>query len=186
MEQRGNQRVMLTKRLLQESLTRLLQTESIHKISIRALCEEAGVNRSTFYKYYGSQYEVLGEMEEGLLDEIRSALEDADSDRVRIERICAYLEGHMDSVRVLVGNNVDPKFPEKLFGLPEVQQMILERMGDRYDTEERKYVYIFLISGVYRLVQEWVISQSGKSFLEIALLVEDLIGRICGTPQTEV
>ena len=63
MEQRENQRVRLSKRLIKESLTRLLQTESIHKVSIRTLCEEAGVNRSTFYKYYGSQYDVLEELE---------------------------------------------------------------------------------------------------------------------------
>ena len=41
MEKRENQRVMLTRRLIQESLTRLLARESIHKVSIRSLCEEA-------------------------------------------------------------------------------------------------------------------------------------------------
>ena len=51
MEGRENQRVMLTRRLIKESLTGLLAEESIHKISIRALCERAGINRSTFYKY---------------------------------------------------------------------------------------------------------------------------------------
>ena len=60
MEKRENQRIMLSKRLIKESLTRLLASESIHKISVRMLCEEAGINRSTFYKYYGSQYDVDG------------------------------------------------------------------------------------------------------------------------------
>ena len=35
MEKRENQRIMLSKRLIKESLTRLLASESIHKISVR-------------------------------------------------------------------------------------------------------------------------------------------------------
>lgn len=181
MEQRENQRVMLSKRLIKESLTRLLATESIHKLSVRALCEDAGLNRSTFYKYYGSPYDVLAEMEEELLDNVRCALgaEDAATDREKIESLCAYFERYMPSVRVLVGNNVDPAFPERLFNLPQVRQMILERLGNRCDAEERRYVYVFLVSGVYRLVQEWVLSDSSKSFREVAFLISDLIDRLC-------
>ena len=74
MEQRENQRVRLSKRLIKESLTRLLQTESIHKVSIRTLCEEAGVNRSAFYKYYGSQYDVLEELEADVIRQICGSL----------------------------------------------------------------------------------------------------------------
>lgn len=181
MEKRENQRVMLSKRLIKESLTRLLETESIHKLSVRALCEEAGINRSTFYKYYCSPYDVLAEMEEELLDNVRRALdkEKAATDRERIEALCAYFERYMPSVRVLVGNNVDPSFPERLFNLPQVRQMILERLGDRCDEEEQNFVYVFIISGIYHLVQEWVLSDSRKSFTEVAFLLSDLIGRVC-------
>lgn len=181
MEKRENQRIMLSKRLIKEGLTRLLEKESIHKLSVRALCEEAGINRSTFYKYYGSPYDVLAEMEEEMLDNVRRALdkENAATDREKIEALCAYFERYMPSVRVLVGNNVDPSFPERLFNLPQVRQMILERLGDRCDEEEQNYVYVFLISGVYHLVQEWILSDSRKSFIEVALLLGDLIDRVC-------
>ena len=70
MARQENQRVMLTRRLIREGLMELLKTESIHKISVRALCEGAGINRSTFYRYYGSQYDVLAEMEEQVLGDV--------------------------------------------------------------------------------------------------------------------
>lgn len=79
MERRENQRVMLTKRLIRESLIRLMVQESVHKISIRMLCEDAGVNRSTFYKYYGSQYDVLAEVEAEFIAGIQDTLEDGDN-----------------------------------------------------------------------------------------------------------
>lgn len=181
-ERRENQRVMLSKRLIKESLMRLLAKESLHKISIRMLCEEAGVNRSTFYKYYGSQYDVLAEMEADMIGSVRCTLEDGGVDGAsgeKLEMICAYFERHMDSVQALVGNNVDPDFPERLFNMPQIRQLILERMGDRYDAEEQDYVYAFLVNGCYRLLREWLSRDSRKSFSEVAHLMEDLIDRVC-------
>ena len=182
MEKRENQRVMLTKRLMKESLTRLLEKESIHKISIRALCEEAGVNRSTFYKYYGSQYDVLQEMEEELIANVREALEKdgKTTEREMLMAVCACIEQDMPSVRVLLGNNVDPQFPEHLFSLPKIREMIEERFGDRYDAQQREYIYVFLVNGTYRLVQEWMLTDEKRPFSEIVFLLEKLIDSICG------
>ena len=188
MEKRENQRVMLTRRLIQESLTRLLARESIHKVSIRSLCEEAGVNRSTFYKYYGSQYDVLAEMEAEMIGRVREALEDGDSSSEAIgrkmEAICSYFEQNMAAIRVLVGNNVDPDFPEKLFSLPQIRGYIMEGLGDRYSGEQKEYVYVFLINGCYRLVREWIATEGRCSFREVARLLQELIDRVraAGSP----
>ena len=70
-----NQRVAITKKLLKTSLTELLQTQSIYQISIRELCLRAGINRSTFYKYYGSQFDLLSEMEQDLLQNVETTLD---------------------------------------------------------------------------------------------------------------
>ncbi len=182
MEKRENQRVMLTKRLMKESLTRLLEKESIHKISIRALCEEAGVNRSTFYKYYGSQYDVLQEMEEELIANVRDALEkdEETTEREMLMAVCACFERDMPSVRVLLGNNVDPHFAEHLFSMAKIQKMIQERLGDRYDDQQCRYIYVFLVNGTYRLVQEWMLADEKRPFSEIVFLLEKLIDSICG------
>ena len=42
----------MTKRLIKEALTDLLEQEDIHCISVRMLCEKADINRSTFYLNY--------------------------------------------------------------------------------------------------------------------------------------
>ena len=43
-----NQRIAVTKRMLQEGLLRLLRTQPIDKIKVTELCEESGINRATF------------------------------------------------------------------------------------------------------------------------------------------
>ena len=69
-----NQRIKLTKSLLKNALVEMLKTESIHKISIRALCEKAGINRSTFYKHYKDQYNLMLEIENDYFEEIDKLL----------------------------------------------------------------------------------------------------------------
>ena len=63
MVRKENQRITLTRRLLQEGLLRLLQTEKLEDISVTALCKEAGINRATFYNHYTSPTSLLNEME---------------------------------------------------------------------------------------------------------------------------
>ena len=54
MARKENQRITLTKKLLQEGLLRLLETKRLDKISVTELCREAGINRATFYNHYDS------------------------------------------------------------------------------------------------------------------------------------
>ena len=54
-KQKENQRILVTKRLLGVALIKLLKEKTIHEISVRELCDKAGVNRSTFYNHYKSQ-----------------------------------------------------------------------------------------------------------------------------------
>ena len=53
-----NQRIRITKRMLREALIRLLGKKPIEKIRVQELCQEAQINRTTFYKYYGNQYDL--------------------------------------------------------------------------------------------------------------------------------
>ena len=78
LEKKENQRIMLTKQLLQTAFLKLLQLKPIHAISIRELCAEAGINRTTFYYHYGSQYDLLADISGRFLDSIARCLKDAD------------------------------------------------------------------------------------------------------------
>lgn len=49
---KSNQRVELTKERIFGAFVSLLQEKPIHQISIRELCENAGINRTTFYNMY--------------------------------------------------------------------------------------------------------------------------------------
>ena len=89
-----NQRVMLTKRLLQEALIRLLKRKPLEKINITELCEEAGINRATFYRHYTLPGEVLYEMETMFVESIHTYLDMNDliyPTMNCVEKVCSYI-----------------------------------------------------------------------------------------------
>ena len=59
---KDDQRVALTKRLLQEGLFRLLERKDIDSIHVSELCAESGINRATFYRHYSEPRDILKNM----------------------------------------------------------------------------------------------------------------------------
>ena len=62
-------RVRYTKMVLQQALLKILQTKHIDKVSIKELCQEAKVNRGTFYLHYATPNDLLMEIERQFIDE---------------------------------------------------------------------------------------------------------------------
>ena len=75
-----NQRVRLSKMLLKNALIKLLKEKPLEKITIYELCAEAQLNRVTFYKYYGSQYDLLTDIENDCFRKLEEILSDNGSD----------------------------------------------------------------------------------------------------------
>ena len=73
-EKKIDQRVRLTQSLLKNALVKLMQEQHISKISVRALCDAAGINRSTFYLHYTDPYDLLAQVEEEVLENVKRYL----------------------------------------------------------------------------------------------------------------
>ena len=170
-----NQRISLTKKLLKNSLTEMLQTRSIYQVSIRELCERAGINRSTFYKHYGSQFDLLAEMEQDLVVNIEQTLASLDAyDKNALEQIIVYLEQNIDFVRLLINSNVDPEFPEKLFSLDPIRRIMGSLKTDMAD-DEYDYFCCFLLYGSYEVIHRWINKENREKPARIAALIIRLI-----------
>lgn len=65
MNHKTDRRVKYTKTALREALVTLMQDRHISQITVKALCDLADVNRSTFYAHYTDPYDLLGQVEAG-------------------------------------------------------------------------------------------------------------------------
>ena len=70
MEEKTDLRIIKTKKVLFDSLLKLMKKKNFEKIKISDICEESLINRSTFYAHYEDKYELLI----GLFEEQKEAL----------------------------------------------------------------------------------------------------------------
>ncbi len=185
MEQKENQRIRLTKTLLTDALLKMLQKQSIHSISIRDLCEKAGINRTTFYHHYGSQYDLLNDIASRFLARIADHLAEADagnreSVQERVTMVFQYLEDNLSLSRLLLNSNADPSFAEKLFALPKISDLMNATLKNCDDSEKKCAMISFAIHGSYHLLQEWINSEERLCAEAQAGLILSLARRVCG------
>lgn len=157
MNHKENRRVKITKQVLKDSLLELLETESIHKISIRTLCENADINRSTFYKYYGSQYDLLKEMEDDLLTKIEENLSGEETTTLRrMEQVLIYAKSNMKLCKLLLNSNVDADFPKRLLNHPAIIAKMEHMISSAGDPVSISYLYDCVLYGGYQMIKRWV------------------------------
>ena len=171
MKAKTDRRIKITKRLLKDAFTEMLKEKDIYHISIRELCEKADVNRTTFYKYYGNQFDLLDEMENDLLRSIEETFNEENIDEARgIEKILLFLEKDIDFTRLLLNSSVDAEFPNKLFSLATVTRTVEKTMAN-IPIQEREYIHRFLLYGAYEMIRTWVNKDNRESAKEMSIII---------------
>ncbi len=175
-----NQRVALTKRMLREALFRLLQSESLNKITITRLCQEAAVNRATFYHHYTSPRDVLMEAATEMAEDLKQisppTILPTEAEPF-MAKICTYLKEKADIVKVLFLCETDDDLAATL---SEINQHIWENdqtliRNLALDPDNTRLLSSFFIAGAYQLIRLWLLDDIQKTPEEVARLVCSVI-----------
>lgn len=171
--ERENQRVVITKRLLKESLLRLLEEKDVDRITVTELCREAGINRVTFYRHYQIPRDVLLEIGKDLYHGMKQTVRiprSAQEVKPCIDQMCAYMEQHAGDLRVLIRCNSDAdvaafvnEIYTEMWG--EVRKLEIAK-GLTY--EDGKLPALFYAGGSYFILRYWLLGEIHKSPAEIA------------------
>lgn len=70
MNQKHNQRFRQSAYQIQKAFVDLLETNEHATITVSAICKQAQINRSTFYAHYLDVYDLMGQMEQYLSEEL--------------------------------------------------------------------------------------------------------------------
>lgn len=171
-ELRGDRRSRLSRRFLKEALIELMKTKSIHEISIKKICETADVNRSTFYRYYDSPYQLYDEIIADVSLEIRRLVEDCPEGPNRLRRLLtdvfSYIEENRELMLVLLSSNGN-------IGLGETFSEIVRRLTTSdTDSELNMYCTQFISAGLTNIVWIWLNNEKRRSPKEIAMMLSAL------------
>jgi len=162
MKRNENPRVIETKSLLEKGLLRLLEHRSISKVSITALCEEAGVNRTTFYKYYESVeqlYDTIMERHhEKLVETYNKSFEKTGNIRSALIAALKYMINNEQETRISLKNTPDGLYTDTKI---PVSKDAFREFGRQHNIPEDKVeaVFNYYAAGSFTLVKDWFLQE---------------------------
>ena len=160
MNTKDNQRTRLSKMMLKNALMDLMkEKDSVSKISVRELCETAGLNRSTFYAHYNEPKDLLNELEDEILDSTKEHLEKigAENDIGAHKYILSFLKYIKDNdkqFRSLLIDSADPQFRSRFMQQTIVQ--FVENLDVSFPKEIEQYVYSYILNGSTGILIQWI------------------------------
>lgn len=176
---------------MDNALLELLNARDFETVTVKELCEKAGVNRSTFYSHYENLGELLEESIVRLLSQFNAAfapenrlfttrLRDCPLDELYLvtpEYLIPYL-GWVSEHQKLLGTIFRNA---KLFKLDSIYTNVFNDIifpiFDRFGIPEqdRHYKAVYYFNGIFALVGEWLKNDCRDSFERMAALIQDCV-----------
>lgn len=169
-----NRRVRMTKSMMKEALLELLEKKPLGKITVKDVCANADVNRSTFYSYYESVNQLLLEIEDDVLDRLPTYPDSSEgySDEgflLALENFFNYVRSNERLFCILIVRRDSSSFNNRLVNT------VMEKYRGIMKTEDgllARYAYVYCVSGVIGILKEWLDGKfpiSERAFAKIVL-----------------
>lgn len=175
-------RIQYTKKVLKESLLMILRDKPISKVSIKEVCDHAGLNRGTFYLHYHEPNDLLKEIEEDFISENLSHFfpyMDAQHDTSILSGLFISMIQNRELCLTLMGPHGAPQFTERVKNLiwPILAEDWKKEFPEYSDTD-LELAYEFIFPGATNLIMQWLRDPKGLTTDEIARRL-DRLGHYC-------
>lgn len=174
---KDNRRSQYTRTALRRALLMLMLKKPVDKITVKELCDEADINRGTFYVHYASPEQLLAQVENefylDLLAEVTSFREADDVERIFVDALRALYE-RRELASALFGPNGDREFLNRVVRVAH-DICIVQWSGVSPETgrELLEKLYSFIAFGVAHLLQDWLASGAKDSPERMAAILTD-------------
>ena len=172
---------------MDKALITLLEKKDFEYISIKEICEVAGVNRSTFYLHYENTADLLKETTKYILDSFltyfsvdRQGISNQYSDCelqelvfITPEYLTPYLTYIKENQRIFrtaikhLGTMDFENVYNKMFKF--IFNPVLERF--KFPEKDREYVLKFYLTGITAIVMEWLKNNCKESIEDISRII---------------
>lgn len=177
-------RILKTQERLQNALLDLLRTKELKAITVKEICDKAGISRNAFYQHYGYKEDLYNQMVARATERIRDALNPviADASQIKPETVSSYakhiIEG-ITEVRELIYvmlKGDDGIFLRQLTDLIFGQNLTnaISFFGVK-DSGQLRLYYEFQSAGMAAFVIRWVLDSSLSEDEAVALLSDILL-----------
>ena len=171
-----DRRVKYTKMVIKDSFIKLLKQRPISKITIKGICEDADINRATFYNHYSDQYDLLHQIQKEVIDDISHYLNNYDKNlkEVPIEmtvKVLEYIKRNAELFNLLLNSDSVIEFQQELIKILGIQKLTTLSENSRLCKEDTEYIFNFYASGSLGIIRKWLKDGTKKSPKELAVLI---------------
>ena len=157
MSEKENRRTLMTKKLLRNSLIEILEKKPIHEITIKEICDNADINRSTFYRHYNTPRELFDEVYETVYKEIlalaRNKNQALSHNSDTMAAILTYCEENRRLCLVLLSENGELNIGKNFSDL--VTTAVLSTPQNA-TSELNMYIIQFMAAGMANFIWNWL------------------------------
>lgn len=178
---------------MDEAFLALLEKKDFPYITVKEICEKAGVNRSTFYLHYDTLNDLLCESIQYLYDQFLTHMKENSIETEVVNRLreclvselylvtpeylmpyLSYIKEHKRLFRTAVENAAVLQLEEtygKMFR--HVFTPILER--HQIPEQDRLYIMAFYIRGLMAIITEWLTNDCADSIDHIIAVIHQCV-----------
>lgn len=176
---------------MNEALISLLEKKDLDFITVKEICQEAGVNRSTFYLHYETISDLMDEtlqtvarrFETCFPQNTASLLQKPDeqqlSDLVLITKayLLPYLQFIKDNQKVYRAAYRNPVCMQSHVRYRKLQAQIVSPILTRFGIpdEVHKYYCAYYVEGITALIREWLKHDCEEEIDQIADIIENCV-----------
>lgn len=175
-----------TKARIQAALLTLMSKKEIHEISIKEICSHAEISRTSYYRYYYTQQDVLHDIFQSLLHEIVDTVEYDYGDERYLHRsllfgICQ-LRRNKDTLKIILSSSCEAEFMHEWNA--RWQDQCRNSILNRNEHEEYRLWYAdFVFFGIYSIYRKWILEDCRISEEQICKVLENaLYSLLLNTP----
>jgi len=176
---------------MDEALIALLEVKDLEYITIKEICEKAGVNRSTFYLHYETIADLVNETMEHVDTRFLSYFSQDTNDvwdkihgnelkeliLVTQDYLKPYLQFISDNKKIYRAAFRNPNNMQANIRYGNLKKYILEPILEKFGVPSsfQKYYIVYYVEGIAAIVKEWLNHDCSDSVETIAAIIEECV-----------
>lgn len=182
MNKKNNRQFQNSDVRMKQAMLELMNTVPFEKITVRLICDRAGVNRSTFYAHYTDIYDMIRQMETNLQKKLMENY--PASEKViplspeSFITFLKFIREHRDFYRIAL--KARREFPLKQGFEPLWEQVIRPLCLKAGISSENEMIFYFVgfQAGFTMILKRWVEQGCAESEEKIAQIIQNIIPSI--------
>lgn len=190
---RSESKYFATAARMDQAFLELIEKKNFEYITVKEICEKAGVNRSTFYLHYETIADLLAESAQHIIDEFVAYMNHDTAEFIGKIQSCPLEELYLITPEYLTPYLTYIKEHRRVFratveqaaalrmdrAYEKLYRHVLTPILDRYQVppEDQTYMMRFFIGGLMEIINEWLRKDCEDSIEHMVALIQQCIRR---------